>query len=377
MGQAAVLLRNGKRVAVPVTSSDKPEISPTMSEKWDLILNLLCKILQIDVALIMKVDDELISVSNKSKSPNNPYVAGSREKLGDGLYCETVIGTQASLLVPDALQDSAWSDNPDVKHNMIAYLGFPLQWPDGELFGTLCVLDDKPNFTNQLASEVLSHFQGVVQADLRIALEKREMEKLRVLDQMHLRETFHRMKNQLCQLYSMIQLNSATDFARDDLIEMIANRLKSIVAVHDLLSMTESGVVGLANFLDALTHKIVSDVYGKKIALSVVGPDVAVMANIALTVGAIINELVTNSIKHAFAGSDHGKIDITLEDRGETFVLRYTDNGPGFAGEAMAHGGICIGLSLVRTYTQLICGLSKLEHKDSFSFQLEAPKTGV
>lgn len=147
MSQTNVTLRNGKKVSIAIGSSDKPEIPKDTSEKWDSILNLLCKMLKIDVALIMKVEDGSISVLRRSQFSENPYHVGETAKLGDGLYCETVLGTRASLAIPNALTDSVWSTNPDVSRNMISYLGFPIEWPDGELLGTICVLDRKGKFS--------------------------------------------------------------------------------------------------------------------------------------------------------------------------------------------------------------------------------------
>mgnify|MGYP001953189988 CR=1 FL=1 len=76
------------------------------------------------------------------------YVCNSlfRSILFDsGLYCETVIKSGKQLLVPDALADKDWENNPDVELNMISYLGFPILFPDGNPFGTICVLDNKKN----------------------------------------------------------------------------------------------------------------------------------------------------------------------------------------------------------------------------------------
>jgi hypothetical protein len=48
--------------------------------------------------------------------------------------------TRQFLLVPDALADQEWNANPDMKLGMISYMGVPVAWPNGEIFGTICVL---------------------------------------------------------------------------------------------------------------------------------------------------------------------------------------------------------------------------------------------
>lgn len=79
-----------------------------------------------------------------------------------GLYCETVIKTKGKLLVPDALKDEDWCENPDIKLGMISYLGFPLTWPDGECFGTICVLDLKENSYGNTYEELMLQFKELV-----------------------------------------------------------------------------------------------------------------------------------------------------------------------------------------------------------------------
>ena len=74
--------------------------------------------------------------------------------------------TRQSLLVPDALRDDEWKSNPDIKLGMISYLGFPVAWPDGQIFGTICVLDKKENAYSGLYRKFLLQCRDVLQADL-------------------------------------------------------------------------------------------------------------------------------------------------------------------------------------------------------------------
>jgi PAS domain-containing protein len=60
---------------------------------------------------------------------------------------------------------------------MISYLGVPIVWPDGEVFGTICVLDQKPNAYGELYRKLLLQWRDVLQADLRsLATLHRELE---------------------------------------------------------------------------------------------------------------------------------------------------------------------------------------------------------
>src|SRR5262249_34352892 len=88
--------------------------------------------------------------------------------LGSGLYCETVVTKNHELLVPNALLDQAWNNNPDVKLNMISYLGYPIRWPDGEPFGTICVLDCKTNSYSEKYKRLITQFRDMVETHLEI-----------------------------------------------------------------------------------------------------------------------------------------------------------------------------------------------------------------
>ena len=134
--------------------------------KWQGIVDLLADIVRVPSALIMRVEPPNIKVLIASESHGNPYEPDEEASLNTGLYCETVMSTRRPLLVPDALQDEDWKSNPDIKLGMISYLGVPISWPDGEIFGTICVLDRESNGYSDLYLKLLLQWRDVLQADL-------------------------------------------------------------------------------------------------------------------------------------------------------------------------------------------------------------------
>lgn len=129
---------------------------------WNETLKVVASFCQVPAALVMKIDADDITVFSKNESQTNPYQFDDREVLnGSGLYCEQVIKSQTSLEVNNALKDPKWSENPDIKLNMIAYLGLPLVDADDTPFGTLCILDNKEhNFSDDVLSFLCSIKQG-------------------------------------------------------------------------------------------------------------------------------------------------------------------------------------------------------------------------
>ncbi|XXX81433.1 GAF domain-containing sensor histidine kinase [Sorangium sp. So ce134] len=129
--------------------------------------DLIAEILRVPAALIMRVEPPEIVVCVSSESKGNPYEPNERARLDTGLYCETVMKTRMSLLVPDALKDEQWRSNPDVKLGMISYLGFPITWPTGEIFGTICVLDDRANHYSKTYQTLMAQCRDVIEVDLK------------------------------------------------------------------------------------------------------------------------------------------------------------------------------------------------------------------
>jgi PAS domain S-box-containing protein len=140
------------------------EVPPEIVRKWQEFVNLLAEIMHVPSASIMRVDPPHIKVFVSSTSKGNPCEPGA---LDTGPYCETVMKTGQPLLVPDALENDAWKENPHVRQGMISYLGVPIGWPDGRLFGTICVRDNKRNEYSEAYLKLLQHFRDMLQADLK------------------------------------------------------------------------------------------------------------------------------------------------------------------------------------------------------------------
>ncbi|PKL15456.1 MAG: hypothetical protein CVV49_21200 [Spirochaetae bacterium HGW-Spirochaetae-5] len=145
------------------------DIPESIQLKWQNIIDIMAKIINVPAGLIMRIVDTDITVFISSKTENNPYTPGAKEHLKDsGLYCETVISTNKMLIVPNALSDENWRNNPDIKINMSSYLGFPINLPDKRPFGTICVLDNKENSYSELYIDLMKNFQNIIETDLEL-----------------------------------------------------------------------------------------------------------------------------------------------------------------------------------------------------------------
>src|SRR5713101_5300393 len=161
------------------------EVPSEIIRRWQEFVNLLAEIMHVPSASIMRADPPHIKVFVSSTSKGNPCEPGA---LDTGPYCETVMKTGQPLLVPDALENEAWKANPHVRLGMISYLGVPIGWPDGRLFGTICVRDNKRNEYSEAYLKLLLHFRDMLQADLKSfarlhgEIEEREAKIRRLVD---------------------------------------------------------------------------------------------------------------------------------------------------------------------------------------------------
>ncbi|MGR5206015.1 bifunctional diguanylate cyclase/phosphodiesterase [Vibrio sp. PNB23_22_6] len=154
------------------------KIPESMQKSWQNIVNLIATIADVPTCLIMRIHKNHIEVSTSSETKNNPYTVGDTEELGHGLYCEYVIEHKQELIVTNAVSDKFWFNNPDIKLGMISYCGLPLYWPNGETFGTICMLDSKENHYTDTYRQLLNTFKYSIEAQLAVVFQQHKLLRL-------------------------------------------------------------------------------------------------------------------------------------------------------------------------------------------------------
>ena len=137
----------------------------------------MVQILEVPTGLIMRVHKPTIQVVIASSNENNPFYAGADFPI-EGVYCERVIDTGDTLLVPNALKDPEWDHNPDLEFDQISYLGFPIVWPNGDPFGTLCVSDTKENNYSELFRQLMQVLREYIECTLTNLFQELQMQML-------------------------------------------------------------------------------------------------------------------------------------------------------------------------------------------------------
>ncbi|MFV7785178.1 putative bifunctional diguanylate cyclase/phosphodiesterase [Shewanella marisflavi] len=215
-----------------------------MFNGWQQTLDLLSEIVDTPAILIMRVTDKDISVFTSSQHPDNPYKRHDTEGLGHGLYCETVIKNQSELVVPNALKDKEWDSNPDIKLGMIAYCGLPLTWPNGDPFGTLCMLDNHERDYGRTFRHLLARFQNAINANLASLYQSAKLLHLNQILETKVQERTLELTKLSKKLLSEIEHRTAIEnslqFHKDhDPLTGLANRLGFINQLSQQLSQAD------------------------------------------------------------------------------------------------------------------------------------------
>ncbi|MEH6631141.1 MAG: GAF domain-containing sensor histidine kinase [Halopseudomonas aestusnigri] len=149
-----------------INSSDFAPPS-TLTDHWQELVDTAAAIIDVPSCLITQVKGPNLDILISSNSKDTPYIGGESLQLSNNVYSEYVISNRKALLVSDAREEPEWAGNPDVlDYEMVSYFGLPLYWPDGEIFGTLCILDRKKNGYNPIHLGMLEIFQNLIIKDL-------------------------------------------------------------------------------------------------------------------------------------------------------------------------------------------------------------------
>ena len=197
--------------------------------------------------------------------------------------------------------------------------------------------------TKYLRLEVIEHEE----AEEKLGRSLREKETL-------LRELYHRTKNTLQLIRSFITLESAelqpsADIQR--LVRKTEDRIQAISLVHEMLYKSQDlSRIQIKNYVGELALLILGgfEVGEGRIAVDLEIDDRMVLLDTAIPFGLILNELMVNSIKHAFRDRPKGRISIRVEEKGENRIrLDYRDDGEGVPADFDFRGRTTLGLKLI------------------------------
>lgn len=170
----------------------------------------------------------------------------------------------------------------------------------------------------------------------------------------------HRTKNNLALTASLISLESAgiDDTETRKALEELEERVRAIALLHQMLQDAEGArSVPAEEYLRNVAESAARTA-GRSISLDCGVDPVELTASKAIPLGLILNELVTNSVKHAFPGGREGKILVRLADAGGVLEMVVQDDGVGMPEKP---GKQSLGLSLVESLAEQLGGSLRFE----------------
>lgn len=205
---------------------------------------------------------------------------------------------------------------------------------------------------------------------IQAALEEKEV----LLGEIH-----HRVKNNLQVIHSLLYLQSSK--SEDDAVRRILmesqNRIRSMALIHQTLYESKDfAKVNFRKFLDTLVPNLVSSysVDAGLVTLSISADEVSLPIDSAIPCGLIVNELISNALKHAFPDGQRGRIDVALtRESNSDVVLSVSDGGVGLPEMLDTARSATLGLQLVTLLADQLRGDLAIHRSNPTAFRLQFP----
>lgn len=195
----------------------------------------------------------------------------------------------------------------------------------------------------------------------RLLIEKKNEENEVLLKELH-----HRVKNNLQVIYSLINLQKRRLETPElnQSLSMVQNRIKTMSLVHQNLHENESfKEVNIASYIKTITDYLISLYLNEEKDIRVqlnIDPSIEMPMDRSITIGLLMNEIISNSLKYAFKGRLSGIISVDLQYIQDGYQLKLSDNGLGFIPEAVQAKSL--GMYLIKNLVKQIQGRYDIEN---------------
>ncbi len=193
-----------------------------------------------------------------------------------------------------------------------------------------------------------------------------------------LRELHHRVKNNLQLIMSIlsIQARKVADPALQLALSESRNRIRTISAIHEKLWTAQDLTrIDLAPLVRQIPSNLLSlyRIPQGTISVTMEIAPVRTDINTAIPLAIILNELFSNALKHAFPEGRHGAVVLDIHAKGETLVVRFSDDGIGMPGEFDWENADSVGLILITSLVQQLQGAMEREPGTGTCFRIRLP----
>ena len=228
--------------------------------------------------------------------------------------------------------------------------------------------DGEPNRRRRSQSQLCAQQKD---ADERIKASLLEKEVL-------LKEIIHRVKNNLQIISSLLQLQSRETQDEKALrsFQVSRERILAIALVHEKLYQSEDlAKIDFVGYIKSLADDLRSS-YGlgsQNVTLKIEVRDILLGVDTAIPCGVIINELVVNSLKHAFPEGQPGEIAIRFREEDRQYTIIFKDDGVAFPKDLDVSRPSSLGLTIVKALTDQLGGAMDMDHQDGCEIKITFP----
>lgn len=171
-----------------------------------------------------------------------------------------------------------------------------------------------------------------------------------------LQEIHHRVKNNLAVISGLIQLQlyETENPTIKDILKECESRIQTMALIHEKLYRSQNlSQIYCDTYIVDLVNTIRNTIGSEKdITVQTEIEDVSLNINQAVPFALLVNEVLTNSFKHAFRDRDQGSIKIILNEQDDQLQVRLSDNGVGLPGSVSLEESDTLGLTLIQKFLQ-------------------------
>jgi len=205
-----------------------------------------------------------------------------------------------------------------------------------------------------------------MEEEIKKSLEEKEM---------LLKEIHHRVKNNLMVISSLLNLQSRyiKDKEALSIFKESQSRAKSMALIHEkLYSSTDLKRIDFGDYIRTLSSDLFQTYVAdpSRIKMNINVENIMLDINTAIPLGLIVNELVSNSMKHAFPNGRNGELNIDFHTKDDNLVLMVSDDGVGFPEDLDYKNTDSLGLQLVNSLTGQIDGNIELDRSKGTAFKI-------
>ncbi|MFT5701221.1 MAG: PAS domain S-box-containing protein [Desulforhopalus sp.] len=215
-----------------------------------------------------------------------------------------------------------------------------------------------------------------IRAKEKISDNEKRLKRLLEEKDILLREVYHRTKNNMLVIISMLalQMDEIEDKAARKIFEEMEHRIRAMALVHENLYQSENLVeINLGEYLAKMARTQVEHMtFSDQIEVRADYCQVTVPFDQAVPLGLVVSELITNSVKHAFPAGQRGIIRIRLAKKNGVFNLIVEDNGVGLPPEIDVNKATSFGLQITTNMIiKQLEGTLRVDRSHGTAFHIE------